>query len=548
MKQPRRNDPCPCGSGKRYKHCHGSLDSTAGLPELPFNDELAAIVAETSAFASAERSRRERTQGAGNPIVSVDFNGNRVIAVRDRIMSSPTWKTFHDFLSDYIKSVLGPEWGNEEIAKALEKRHPILQWYDAACAYQREFIKEPGKVHSARGSGGSHAWLWLAYDLYCIDHNLELQTKFLERLRNSKGFPGARYELSVAATLVRAGFELEYENEDDRRSTHCEFTATAPSGSKFSVECKRRDQEDGGHELKLSKLGRKLHRANKAAPHNRIVFLDLNVPDQEQSLEMPQWLKLALHQIRKFERNAVNGGSLPPAYLFITNHPHHHHLRSTLVRTTVFLEGFKIDDCKADRAYRSVREAVDTRDRHPEIHELLSSIRATSTVPHRFDSSLAEFGEGVASIELKMGQDYMHPDKHKNKMLVRVMGIGVDLDHRVLRCQLVSGAGKEMTEDWPMSEDEFQAASISLPALMQRFAPAIPKLNDAVEVYDLILRDLAGQPRAKVLERCANQQDFSALATLPHDQLLKAAAERLTNTVLVEAANRKAAAAAAQQR
>jgi uncharacterized protein YecA (UPF0149 family) len=23
--QPGRNEPCPCGSGKRYKHCHGSL-------------------------------------------------------------------------------------------------------------------------------------------------------------------------------------------------------------------------------------------------------------------------------------------------------------------------------------------------------------------------------------------------------------------------------------------------------------------------------------------------------------------------------------------
>src|SRR5436190_21140946 len=21
---PRRNDPCPCGSGRRYKHCHGA--------------------------------------------------------------------------------------------------------------------------------------------------------------------------------------------------------------------------------------------------------------------------------------------------------------------------------------------------------------------------------------------------------------------------------------------------------------------------------------------------------------------------------------------
>ncbi|MCB1727816.1 MAG: SEC-C domain-containing protein, partial [Gammaproteobacteria bacterium] len=21
-----RNDPCPCGSGKKYKHCHGKLN------------------------------------------------------------------------------------------------------------------------------------------------------------------------------------------------------------------------------------------------------------------------------------------------------------------------------------------------------------------------------------------------------------------------------------------------------------------------------------------------------------------------------------------
>jgi preprotein translocase subunit SecA len=23
-KMPGRNDPCPCGSGKKYKHCHGA--------------------------------------------------------------------------------------------------------------------------------------------------------------------------------------------------------------------------------------------------------------------------------------------------------------------------------------------------------------------------------------------------------------------------------------------------------------------------------------------------------------------------------------------
>ncbi|MGN1240153.1 MAG: SEC-C metal-binding domain-containing protein [Paludibacteraceae bacterium] len=26
-KKPRPNDPCPCGSGKKYKQCHGKMDN-----------------------------------------------------------------------------------------------------------------------------------------------------------------------------------------------------------------------------------------------------------------------------------------------------------------------------------------------------------------------------------------------------------------------------------------------------------------------------------------------------------------------------------------
>src|SRR4029077_17351623 len=38
-----RNDPCPCGSGKRYKHCHGALDApalVAGAPPVADVDML----------------------------------------------------------------------------------------------------------------------------------------------------------------------------------------------------------------------------------------------------------------------------------------------------------------------------------------------------------------------------------------------------------------------------------------------------------------------------------------------------------------------------
>lgn len=37
-----RNEPCPCGSGKKYKHCHLGQDDDPGRKELPpTTDEVA---------------------------------------------------------------------------------------------------------------------------------------------------------------------------------------------------------------------------------------------------------------------------------------------------------------------------------------------------------------------------------------------------------------------------------------------------------------------------------------------------------------------------
>src|SRR5512144_2899545 len=56
---PSRNDPCPCGSGRRYKHCHGALaDGAAAAPaasasDAPHASARAALVAGRHAEALA---------------------------------------------------------------------------------------------------------------------------------------------------------------------------------------------------------------------------------------------------------------------------------------------------------------------------------------------------------------------------------------------------------------------------------------------------------------------------------------------------------------
>lgn len=289
-----RNNPCPCGSGKKYKRCHGSWESLENI-ERETHATMEARIA-------AQHVQRERQQGLGKPIIAAEAFGQRFVAVKNHLLHSQTWRTFHDFLGDYIKIAMGTDWGNAEIAKPLEQRHPILVWYHLICEYQQRFIAEAGKVHSVPMTGAMAAYMHLAYDLYALDHNAELQEKLINRLRNHDNFPGARYEVFVAATLIRAGFELEFEDEDDRSTSHCEFTATfTRTGKRFSVEAKHRAGSKFG-------LGRQLNRAlAKQANFTRIVFIDINIPDDTIDNNISARLISALAGLRAFEGRNING-------------------------------------------------------------------------------------------------------------------------------------------------------------------------------------------------------------------------------------------------
>src|SRR5574341_1939382 len=145
-------------------------------------------------------------------------------------------------------------------------------------------------------TGAASAYYRLAYNLSLIAHNgADIQTRLLVRLRSAEHFPGAFFETQVAAWLIRAGFELEFENESDRSTSHCEFTATYPSSKgMFSVEAKSRYPGEDNKNPRRLNVGRQLRLAlEKKANHQRLVFLDLNHPvtsDQqpERKLDRPE--------------------------------------------------------------------------------------------------------------------------------------------------------------------------------------------------------------------------------------------------------------------
>lgn len=513
-----RNDPCPCGSGKKYKRCHGS-------PE--WQESMTRGMREALARAEAQRVQRERQQGFGRPIISAEVSGHRFVAVKNRLLRSQKWRTFHDFLGDYIKMAVGPDWGNAELAKPLEQRHPILVWYHLVCEHQRRFVKEPGKVHSAQMTGAVAAYMHLAYDLYALDHNAELQEKLVGRLRDRDNFPGARYEVFVAATLIRAGFEIEFENEDDRSTSHCEFTATfTRTGRRFSVEAKHR----AGDKFRL---GRQLNRAlAKQANHTRLVFIDINVPDAAADTDVPAHLRSALTDLRAFEGRIIKGKPLPEAYLLVTNTPWHHHLEVEAFRCSAMADGFQIPDFKGDAAFPSLRAAIEARERHIEMHELLRSMHDHTDIPSTFDGEIPEFAFGEGAPRLLIGQRYRIQDDDGTERPGLLTTATVVESERTAYCGLSFDDGKAGLYTWPLSDAEMAAWRKHPDTFFGEVGQRATKANGPLELYDFFLNGYRHTSRERLLDLMAGAPEIADLRQLEQPALASIYAERCVNGVM----------------
>lgn len=479
--------------------------------------------------AQAAQVQRQRQQGFGKPIISTVASGSRVVAVKNRLFHSKNWLTFHDFLGDYIKMAMGVEWGQAELAKPFDQRHPILVWNHHRAEQLNRGSKEPGKVHSLPMTGAMAAYLRLAYDLYALAHNVELQERLVNRLRNVDNFSGARYEVLVAANLIRAGFELEFENEDDGSTSHCEFTATyKKTGRKFSVEAKHR----AGNAFRL---GRQLNRAlAKKANHTRMVFIDINVPDATSDAGVPMYMQKALSDLRKFEGRIINGYPLPPAYLFVTNTPWHHHLNTSNFRLVTMAEGFQIPDLKLGTTYPNLRAAIDSRDSHIEIYDLIQSIKDHAEIPSTFDGDIPELAFGNNEARLLIGQRYLVQDADGNESPGLLTSAVVAEEEKMAYCILSLPNGKSWTYTWPLSDDEMAAWRKHPDTFFGEVGQRSTEIEDPVDLYNLIHSTYRQSSKERLLEFMAGASDIENLRTLDQPQLAAIYAERCANSILAE--------------
>lgn len=280
-----------------------------------------------------EETRRREELGEIRPIIHIDHKGYKFVVCGSTLHYSNEWKTFTDFLLSYIKTTLGTHWGDGEIKKPEPERHQIIKWYQEMCRTQQRQQRQPDGLFSMTPTGAMAAYINLAYDLFVLADNLRLQQEVVGRLKDPAQFQGARYELFVVACCIRAGYEINYENESDRTSKHPEFVGRHKhSAQVIAVEAKSRHRlgvlgQPGAPtketEVKAD-VGKLLSKAiTKKPPHPYIIFIDLNLPPSSRG-DIPERLQKELAETA--DRIAkINGAPPDPFNLIVfTNHPHHY--------------------------------------------------------------------------------------------------------------------------------------------------------------------------------------------------------------------------------
>lgn len=386
-----RNDSCPCGSGIRYKHCHGSLEVEPGLVGPPAYGMPQALLDAKVREQVEMMDRNAGRWGRGRLLQSLLVGNQRLVLVGSKLIAIPASQTIANFLDSFLLNTLGGEWFEGEATKPEESRHPIAQWHQMIWSLvskqgPSDLPQSDEQLVSVDAKGPIEAYLRLAWDVLYLHLNGATPeaevNELLRRLRRRESFVSARQEINAGAMFIRAGATIVWEKEKGRGPSHGEFIATFPDvGKSYSVECRMRQPDDlGPVGDNTNEFGRRFVKAlSKALPFERIVCVDLNASaagTYEQALER---LKSAIRRIALIERDPSTA-SLPSAYVIFTDIPHRHALDEKQMPVGAALAGFRKDGITADGQI-----AFEALERHQHIRQVVESAVIHGRPPESFD-------------------------------------------------------------------------------------------------------------------------------------------------------------------
>jgi hypothetical protein len=533
-----RNQPCPCKSGLKYKKCCGNPLSAENVHK--FSSPLSSLPPEILRAIEqheADELIRKGQQGLGKPIIGAKIKNQQIVAVGNTIHSSPNWITFPDFLSYYIKVTLGSAWGEAETEKPFDQRHPIMQWHEEYCRFQQRGLIESGEIKSAVMTGIVYCYLGLAYSLYLLDHNVELQTLLIKRLKDSNNFQGAYYELIIANCLIRAGFDLVLEDETDRSSKHCEFAAISTiTGKKYWVEAKMKavlgilgKTANGATKVDpTSELIPHLNQAlKKPATDERLIFIDLNAESDKQ--DPPLWVERAVKKLEKREQTITTDEK---AYVFVTNMCFHRSLTEERPGHSMLAHGLGIDDFGKPGSYR-LSEIYRLEQKHADAHNIMKAFQTYPQLPATFDGSLPSVAFSRESERLVIGETYLFNNLNQQEGIIGTVTTACVLEEEKTIYFIIKTANKNsliMTK--PMSEQEYNDYQAHKEGFFGSLKHRPTKKDDPYEHFKFFVESYQNCTKDQLLALMKDASDIKVLSTMNLNDLLLEYCERLVASAI----------------
>jgi hypothetical protein len=468
---------------------------------------------------------REQQQGLGRPIITTKFKDQRVVAVGNALYVSPKWNTFLDFLSHYMLKTIGEEWVNLEIKKVFEERHPLLQWYDKCCKLQRKALKGSSKIHSIPSTGAVYCYYGIAYSLYLLEHNVELQQRYIERLKDINNFQGAYYELIVANCLIRSGFQLELEDETDEQSKHCEFSAVSKkTGKKYWVEAKSRavsgmlgKTAKNGTTKKdpTDMLSKHIKNAlQKPASDERFIFVDVNTIYENE--EVPAWIERAGKKLDMKEKDLKPEQA---AYIFVTNTGFHWSLDSEKRGVAILAHGLGIQDF-AKRGHFRFTELYRRKQRHIDAYEIIEAFGDYPKIPSTFDGSLPSETFSDNPQHLKIGETYFFEGIGEEGLTATVTSATAVEAEKLIYI----GTDKGLLTR-PISDDELADYKNHPDVFFGAIHEQGKKTDNEYDFFERMVEIHMTYPKSSTLKKIENWSNAHELKKLSHEDLVLAYCE-----------------------
>lgn len=485
---------------------------------------------------------RVQQQGEGKPIISDVVSDHRVVAVGNTIHYSRNWKFFPDFLSDYLKSVMGIEWGNAEIKREWDERHPLMCWYHDYCLWQKKSEQRPDATYTAIATGVVYCYLGIAYGLYLLSHNVELQDRLVKRLKDPRNFQGAYYEIIVASCLIRAGFALNLEDEADATAKHCEFSATSKkTGKKYWVEAKMRSVRGMLGKTKLdgspptskadAQVTKHLREAlEKPALDERLIFIDVNAPgsfrEYSSYQSLPSWVERCGKRLRAREREHKEGDR---AYVFVTNLPFHWHLEEEAPPAIGLAYGLGIPDFAKEGKYR-LPEIWKMKQDHIDVYNVMEAVKTYPQIPPTFDGELPLYPEDFGN-RIQVGETYFFEDVGEKGTVAEVTSATVAEAQKKMFIGISATDGQNHIITREMSDGELEVYRAYRDGFFGVIHPQGKQTEDPYELFEWMMDAYKDTPREKLLELASGRPDLARLEVLDSVEIRLALCEAWTASV-----------------